>query len=95
MIFKWYVHEVEFQSYRRRLKGALSSTESVSEEGTTEEATFSDGGRLVGVKSITFKMEWSDPLYVSQNSDRDNLKVQLKPHMFELDSKIEVTETAL
>ena len=54
-----------------------------------------DDGRLVGVKSITFKMEWSDPLYVSQNTDRDNLKVQLQPHMFELDSTIEVTETSL
>ena len=65
--------------------------EQEGEESISDELEPEDG--LIGVKSITIQLDWTDPLYVSSlKEERNALLVKVLPKMFENDQGVELSE---
>ena len=62
------------------------------DEETLVELDQTSGEELIGVKIITLKMYWSDPLYVSQNIKKDDITLKVLEPMLELDPSVELSE---
>ena len=69
MDFEWNVFEVE-EIYQKSDQAHKSLVQGENESHTAED-------ELIVVKSLTLQLQWSDPLYVSKNIDRDTITVKV------------------
>ena len=83
MDFAWNVFEVE-EIYQKFDQAHKSLVQGENESHTAET-------ELIIIKSLTLQLQWSDPLYVSKNIDRDTITVKVLSQMFECDPEIELS----
>ena len=80
-----------FESMQIQMKFSWS-IHTIESSEKKERLLQSESKDLVYIDSLTVKLSWSDPLYVSQNFQKDSLSCQVKPDFFDYDDEIEVSK---
>ena len=85
MEFGWKIHTVEY-------KDKNSNFRRLQQVNQTDDDTTNDEAAINGVFGITLQMQWTAPLYVSQNIQQDTIAVKVLPEVFEFDPEVIVEE---